>query len=344
MISTNGQVSEPVNDDGRNNVTSQKARDILEACKWRNTAALQALAATDCGFMTDDLRRQAWPVLLGVPFEKDDLDDTEKPQTGGDWKELPRHRDEDQVQLDTRQKLNSIAANESFPTSSPKSFAAIHTSATSKAITTSVKSSCSSSRRHYAPLRLRASPPSAFRGLHADEASDPTVDHAPLIPDILAGRDPFPQTTNSPARSPSYAPRPAPSQSRLSASTMFASIVLSRRDELLELAQDPDNDPAAPPSRPLQSAPSTMELERPHRRHVRPIRRPPSALPPGVAPPHIGGELPQRRRATSTRAPAKTMQDGEAFVPPPAGGAAGRRAQEEDPRHAVGLFAAAPAP
>lgn len=100
MATTNGQVSEPVNDDGRNNVTSQKARDILEACKWRNTAALQALAATDCGFMTDDLRRQAWPVLLGVPFEKDDLDDARKPQTGGDWKELPRHRDEDQVQLD----------------------------------------------------------------------------------------------------------------------------------------------------------------------------------------------------------------------------------------------------
>ncbi|RDA86113.1 hypothetical protein CP532_1165 [Ophiocordyceps camponoti-leonardi (nom. inval.)] len=73
----------------------QKTEDILEACRWRDVAALASLAESWRGLLDDELRRVAWPILLGVS-SSDRCGDT----FGGDWKDLPPHRDEHQVQLD----------------------------------------------------------------------------------------------------------------------------------------------------------------------------------------------------------------------------------------------------
>ncbi|KAG7102824.1 GTPase-activating protein gyp10 like [Verticillium longisporum] len=290
MGTTNGQVSEPVNDDGRNNVTSQKARDILEACKWRNTAALQALAATDCGFMTDDLRRQAWPVLLGVPFEKDDLDDARKPQTGGDWKELPRHRDEDQVQLDVNRSFIY------YPNNQTEAELDHRKRELSDLITEVLRRYpylCYFQGYHdicqvfllvlSAPLRA----PSLARlsALRIRDfmltSLDPTVDQLRLIPDILAAADPSLKHYLA-GTEPFYALAGTLTmyahdiqaygdiarlfdvllaREPVFSVYMFASIVLSRRDELVELAQDPDNDPALLHLA-LSKVPQHMDLER----------------------------------------------------------------------------------
>ncbi|KAL1838354.1 hypothetical protein VTJ49DRAFT_2785 [Mycothermus thermophilus] len=78
-----------------------KKATILGACKNRDLEALRELAESPGGFLTDTLREQAWPVLLGL--SPTDLK-TEHPADGEtstpSWKSLPRHRDEDQVQLD----------------------------------------------------------------------------------------------------------------------------------------------------------------------------------------------------------------------------------------------------
>ncbi|KAK1699673.1 GTPase-activating protein gyp10 [Colletotrichum godetiae] len=79
----------------------RKTVNILEACKWRNIEDLKGLASTRGGFLTDTLRRKAWPILLGLP-DSEDFQDTiaagidEKVS----WKTLPSHRDEEQVALD----------------------------------------------------------------------------------------------------------------------------------------------------------------------------------------------------------------------------------------------------
>ncbi|GKT50193.1 GTPase-activating protein gyp10 [Colletotrichum spaethianum] len=81
--------------------TQRKTEDILEACKWRNIEALKGLAGTRGGFLTDTLRRKAWPIVLG-PAENESSGDTvaEEKDEKPSWKDLPRHGDEDQVALD----------------------------------------------------------------------------------------------------------------------------------------------------------------------------------------------------------------------------------------------------
>ncbi|OLN95596.1 GTPase-activating protein gyp10 [Colletotrichum chlorophyti] len=74
----------------------RKTDDILDACKWRDFEALKELAGTKGGFLTDSLRRKAWPILLGFT-ESENIEDTNEKTP---WKDLPRHRDEDQVHLD----------------------------------------------------------------------------------------------------------------------------------------------------------------------------------------------------------------------------------------------------
>ncbi|KAG6017035.1 hypothetical protein E4U54_008584 [Claviceps lovelessii] len=78
----------------------EKADAIREACKWRDVSRLRSLAETADGFLSDELR----PVLMGLSPESHECstgfnggDDTD-----GDcsWEKLPRHRDEEQVQLD----------------------------------------------------------------------------------------------------------------------------------------------------------------------------------------------------------------------------------------------------
>ncbi|KAF4340340.1 TBC domain protein [Fusarium beomiforme] len=80
-----------------------KAAEIIEACKWRDIGRLRSLAEAHGGFLSDTLRRQAWPILLGLntPSEnREDLDLASAEHNSDEWKQLPRHRDEDQVQLD----------------------------------------------------------------------------------------------------------------------------------------------------------------------------------------------------------------------------------------------------
>ncbi|KAL2120507.1 hypothetical protein VTJ04DRAFT_4534 [Mycothermus thermophilus] len=82
-------------------VIERQKEAILQACRNRDLDALRDLAESRGGFLTDELRAQAWPVLLGLspphPKPKDAQDDD---ASVPDWKTLPRHRDEDQVQLD----------------------------------------------------------------------------------------------------------------------------------------------------------------------------------------------------------------------------------------------------
>ncbi|KAI9736041.1 MAG: hypothetical protein M1818_006217 [Claussenomyces sp. TS43310] len=75
-----------------------KRAKILETCRWKDVDQLRALSVSDAGLISDELRRQAWPVLLGCA-------DGSWPTAGEDekaasWQSLPRHRDEDQVRLD----------------------------------------------------------------------------------------------------------------------------------------------------------------------------------------------------------------------------------------------------
>ncbi|KAF7872322.1 hypothetical protein EAF04_003246 [Stromatinia cepivora] len=74
---------------------SEKEVKILEACKWKDLEAIKELATSKDGLVSDDVRRQAWPILLGCDS---DHGDTKGNLTS--WKELPKHGDEDQVALD----------------------------------------------------------------------------------------------------------------------------------------------------------------------------------------------------------------------------------------------------
>ncbi|KAF9784813.1 hypothetical protein IL306_007086 [Fusarium sp. DS 682] len=93
-----------------------KAADIIEACKWRDISRLRSLAETHGGFLSDTLRRQAWPILLGLdtPSEdKEDLGLASAEEHSDEWKQLPRHRFEDQVQLDVNRSFIYYPNNQS---------------------------------------------------------------------------------------------------------------------------------------------------------------------------------------------------------------------------------------
>ncbi|KAB8303480.1 hypothetical protein EYC80_004897 [Monilinia laxa] len=74
---------------------TKKEVEILEACQWKDLEKIRNLAISQGGLISDDLRRQAWPLLLGCGS---DHDDTEGKATS--WEDLPKHRDEYQVALD----------------------------------------------------------------------------------------------------------------------------------------------------------------------------------------------------------------------------------------------------
>ncbi|KAK9472792.1 rab-GTPase-TBC domain-containing protein, partial [Dipodascopsis tothii] len=69
----------------------EKEDQIKDAIGRKDLIALQRLAKTKGGLVTDALRRQAWPILLGCDVE---------PKFVEDWTALPPHPDEDQAQLD----------------------------------------------------------------------------------------------------------------------------------------------------------------------------------------------------------------------------------------------------
>jgi hypothetical protein len=70
---------------------SPKAQDIRDACQNLDIKALVLLATSDGGLLDDNLRKTAWPILLGSSDQAYD---------SGDWKSLPIHKDEEQVALD----------------------------------------------------------------------------------------------------------------------------------------------------------------------------------------------------------------------------------------------------
>ncbi|KAH0496546.1 hypothetical protein TgHK011_003899 [Trichoderma gracile] len=108
-----------------------KTSEILAACTWRDATRLRALAESEGGLLADSLRRAAWPILLGAapPADErkhvadDDEDDNDSlaytdgssPAADGDWKDLPRHRDEDQVQLDVNRSFVHYPSDQSEP-------------------------------------------------------------------------------------------------------------------------------------------------------------------------------------------------------------------------------------
>ncbi|RGP76799.1 GTPase-activating gyp10 [Fusarium longipes] len=96
-------------------LSNPKAAEIIEACKWKDISRLRSLAEGRGGFLSDTLRRQAWPILLGIDTPSDDQEDPSSTQddASGDWKELPRHRDEDQVQLDVNRSFVYYPNNQS---------------------------------------------------------------------------------------------------------------------------------------------------------------------------------------------------------------------------------------
>lgn len=71
---------------------TEKEEAVLKACKQRDLTKLRELAESQGGFLNDEIRQQAWPILLGLPSKY--LDDDSS------WESLPPHKDEDQVQLD----------------------------------------------------------------------------------------------------------------------------------------------------------------------------------------------------------------------------------------------------
>ncbi|EXJ89440.1 hypothetical protein A1O3_02507 [Capronia epimyces CBS 606.96] len=75
----------------------EKGKAIQEACERRDFETLARLATSTGGLLTDDLRRQAWPILLGYSSEDEG---PARQDTNRSWRELPQHTDEDQVRLD----------------------------------------------------------------------------------------------------------------------------------------------------------------------------------------------------------------------------------------------------
>ncbi|KAI4724934.1 hypothetical protein E4T49_07298 [Aureobasidium sp. EXF-10728] len=71
---------------------TSKVTEILRACRDNDRQQLLALATASGGLVEDRVRRIAWPILLGSsPTDADHADD---------WQEMPVHRDEEQVKLD----------------------------------------------------------------------------------------------------------------------------------------------------------------------------------------------------------------------------------------------------
>lgn len=82
----------------------EKEALITAACRDRDLPALVQLATTASGLLTDSLRRTAWPLLLGCSEED--------PGTTP-WEKLPPHKDEHQVGLDVNRAFVYYPKNES---------------------------------------------------------------------------------------------------------------------------------------------------------------------------------------------------------------------------------------
>lgn len=66
-----------------------KVAKIKASSAAKDLQDLVRLSTSNGGLLSDNLRRTAWPVLLGCRGAKEPA-----------WRELPEHRDEGQVRLD----------------------------------------------------------------------------------------------------------------------------------------------------------------------------------------------------------------------------------------------------
>ncbi|KAE9972423.1 hypothetical protein Vi05172_g9516 [Venturia inaequalis] len=72
----------------------KKLKTIQRACDDNDLESVIHLATTEDGLVNDHLRQRAWPILLGTTS----LESAAEKETP--WEDLPAHRDEYQVQLD----------------------------------------------------------------------------------------------------------------------------------------------------------------------------------------------------------------------------------------------------
>ncbi|KAL8853839.1 MAG: hypothetical protein Q9221_001310 [Calogaya cf. arnoldii] len=92
-------------------VAGLKSDYILKSCGENpDVDALIHCATSIDGLVNDEVRRQAWPLLLGfIPSRK-----TASTESAG-WQHLPRHKDEDQVRLDVDRSFIYYPKNQSEP-------------------------------------------------------------------------------------------------------------------------------------------------------------------------------------------------------------------------------------
>ncbi|SMR62729.1 unnamed protein product [Zymoseptoria tritici ST99CH_3D1] len=83
----------------------QKVAAIQEACRKHDLDVLAELASTNGGLVDDQVRRIAWPLLLGC--------DSSRHGWNVEWDVLPVHRDEEQVELDVHRSFVYYPENES---------------------------------------------------------------------------------------------------------------------------------------------------------------------------------------------------------------------------------------
>ncbi|OQO07165.1 hypothetical protein B0A48_07733 [Cryoendolithus antarcticus] len=86
-----------------------KVQAILEACRDHDLFALRSLAVSPGGLIEDEVRRTAWPVLLGVNNQTTGSDVEAAPS----WEDLPPHREEGQVDLDVNRSFVYYPVEES---------------------------------------------------------------------------------------------------------------------------------------------------------------------------------------------------------------------------------------
>ena len=93
MDDTGDSQQEKLADESPTQEEHTKLKPIFEACRDNNLKNLIELATTADGLVNDEVRQIAWPILLGSRNEPEGEKETP-------WEDLPPHRDEYQVQLD----------------------------------------------------------------------------------------------------------------------------------------------------------------------------------------------------------------------------------------------------
>lgn len=88
---------------------SDEVNSILAACEEpQDLDLLIRLATSTGGLINDEVRKVAWPLLLGYRSEESELNGSAR-----SWRDLPIHKDEDQVELDVNRSFIYYPKNES---------------------------------------------------------------------------------------------------------------------------------------------------------------------------------------------------------------------------------------